>query len=72
MPNDPRAGRAVCPFYQKSKDNYISCECAIGGTRILHMFADREEAETHLTNYCNTLAYTRCPYAIMLVGLYRD
>ena len=70
VPNDARDGRAMCPFYQRSKGDYICCECVIGGARLLHMFASRAEALGHMQEYCNTFGYVRCPYAMMLIGLY--
>lgn len=70
MPNDTRDGRAMCPFYTRSKADYISCECAIGGARLLHVFGSVKEAKDHLEEYCNTFGYLRCPYAMMLIRGY--
>ena len=70
MPNDPRDGRAVCPFYQKSRDDYICCECVIGGPQLLYVFQSSSETMAYMQEYCNTTAYLRCPYASILAGLY--
>lgn len=70
--NPRRDAGAICPFYEKSHKNIIRCECAIGGSRLWHVFADTHEAETHWLGYCATYGYIRCPYARMLIGMYEE
>ena len=72
MPNRTRDAGAVCPFYMSSEKNMISCECAIGGTRLWHAFSSCREAENHWLNFCCSYCYLGCPYAQMLIGLYED
>lgn len=67
MPNDARDGRAICPFYRISRSDYISCECVIGDTRLMHVFRSRANAMEHLQRFCNTFEYTDCPYAKALI-----
>lgn len=72
MPNRPRDASAICPFYQKSEKNIISCECAIGGARLWHVFPGKAAAEQHWLNFCASYCYRGCPYALMLIGIYED
>ena len=72
MPNLTRSAHAVCPFYEVSEKNYVRCECVIGGARLLHVFESVRECEQHAQEYCCTFAYRKCPYALMLIGLYDE
>ena len=72
MPNDVIAGRAICPFFKKAEKNWICCECAIGGSRLMHVFPSRAKQEEHVDGYCCAFAYVRCEYAMMLIGMYGD
>ena len=72
MPNNPRDPHALCPFYEKSVNNCIYCEPLIDGTWLSFKFATREKTLKHLHDYCNTLSFGRCPYAIMLIDLYKE
>lgn len=71
--NPRRDAGAICPFYEKSHKNVIRCECIIGGTaRLWHVFETNEETEKHWEEYCATFRYRKCPYALMLIGLYEE
>lgn len=70
MPNTRRDGQAICPFYEHSDKNIIRCECAIGGSRLMHVFGSTEECEDHVQSFCCAYAYLGCPYAEMLIWEY--
>jgi len=70
MPNRSRDAGAICPFYVKAEKNIISCECAIGGARVWHVFESRELADRHYFDFCASMCYLGCPYAMMLCGMY--
>jgi len=70
MPNLTRSAHAVCPFYEKSEKNYVRCECVIGGARLLHVFDTERTCKMHFEKFCCSYDYVRCPYALMLIGIW--
>lgn len=52
-----------CPFYKSmdKKQQRISCEGAIKGTRSDTYFKTRLGYEKHLDRYCGTFEYEKCP-----------
>lgn len=69
MPHRTRDGIAICPFYQKSERNTITCDSVIDEARVNFVFPNTDKAEDHFVNFCATFCYQGCPYAQLLADM---
>ena len=68
----PENNAAICPFWEKSWEQNIRCECCIQHAILVMRFSDKEKRLRYEDRYCNRYAWQECRYARLLLKKYED